>query len=82
MEEEKEIPLGNDDFENMNVGNGKKNNDFNLFGFNIHKLSSEIKYLIGFLFIGGLFAAIIYGLKRIKSLDRPIKIKTKKDKKN
>lgn len=68
--------------ENINIGNGKKNIDFNLFGVNINEMSSSIKYFISFLFIGILFGAIIYGLRKIKSFDRPVKSKVKKDKKN
>jgi len=68
--------------ENINIGNGKKNIEFNLFGIKINELSSEIKYLISFIFIGIVFGAIIFGLKKIKSMDRQVKSKAKKDKKN
>jgi flagellar biogenesis protein FliO len=66
----------------MSVGNGKKNIDFILFGININEISTNIKYFISFVFIILLFGSIIYGLKKIKSFDRQVKSKVKKDKKN
>lgn len=66
----------------MSVGNGKKNIEFNLFGVNITEMSSSVKYFLSFFFIVLLFGAIIYGLKKIKSFDRQVKSKVKKDKKN
>ena len=66
----------------MNVGNGKKNIDFNLFGVNINEMSSSIKYTLSFIFIGLLFGSIIYWLIKIKSFDRKVKSKAKKDKGN
>ncbi len=66
----------------MNFGNRNKNIEFNLFGLKINELSSGIKYTFGFIFIGLLFSAIIYGLIKIKSYDRKVKNKNKKDKKN
>lgn len=66
----------------MSVGNGKKNIDFNLFGVNITEMSTSVKYLISFIFIVLLFGAIIYGLIKIKSFDRQVKSKVKKDKRN
>lgn len=82
MEEDNEIPLGNEDLENMSIGNGKKNIDFNLFGVNINEMSSTVKYFLSFIFIALLFGAIIYGLMKIKSFDRQVKSKVKKDKRN
>ncbi len=66
----------------MTVGNGKKNIDFSLFGVNITDMSASVKYSLSFLFIGLLFGAIIYGLIKIKSFNRQVKSKVKKDKKN
>lgn len=74
-----DIPLEGEDFENFNAGNGKKNRDLSIFGFDIQQFSSGLKYSLGFTFIGLIIIAVIYAMRKIKSFDRPIK--NKKDKK-
>ena len=77
--------MDNEEKEEVKRGTGpKKQNkvEMTIFGFNFEKLPSGVKYFISFLLIGLIFAGIAYGLKYIKSMDRKVKIKTKKDKKN
>ena len=79
-----EIPMGNDDKDRMGAGTGTGRNkvEMSIFGFKFQDLSTEVKYMISFAFIALIFLGISYGLKVIKSFDRQVKSKAKKDKKN
>lgn len=63
------------------AGMGRKQVDMTIFGFKFQDLSTELKYFISFLLIGLIFGGMYYGLVKVKSFDRKIKNKVKKDKK-
>ena len=62
--------------------NREDNLDFNIFGFNLTKLSDKYRYFIGCLLIAFVFLSVIYGLKWINDIRNEGKSLKKKKKKN
>jgi hypothetical protein len=75
--------MGNEEREEIGKGSkiGRNKVDMTLFGFKIEELPKEVKLFVAALTIGLIVIGMIYGLRKIKSLDRQVKSKIKKDKK-
>jgi uncharacterized protein (UPF0333 family) len=75
--------MGKEDREE--IGNGAKIGrgkvEMTLFGIKIEDLSKEFKLLVAAITIFLIVIGMIYGLRRIRSFDRQVKAKIKKDKK-
>jgi hypothetical protein len=62
------------------AGGGKKEYNMDIFGFNFSELDSNLRYLIGFLLILGVFGVVLFALKKINDFNK--KDPKKKKKKN
>jgi hypothetical protein len=62
------------------VGGGEKKVDLNLFGINFTELENTTKYALGLSLIFMIFAAVVYGLYWIKTLNKKEVKKKKKSK--